>query len=211
MRKGDGIGKQGEKWGRQRWEEFDNLDGNCIKYENAQTSDVPLSDGSGDQVQQLTMRRLIGDVVEQLQQPTVWKKSPSFVKFVKNLSKFENWTISQNIVCGCLLDVVGLVSAVHLEDTEDAGLQQNAVVHSDQLDLQCSRIRTNYEIREIWTWVEFSIGGGSTRVGVLALSCLYQQGWPLRVMDPSIMSSATRKKAWSYVCVCVYEDVRRER
>lgn len=28
------------------------------------------------------------------------------------------------------------------------------------------------------------------------LGCRYQQGWPRRVMDPSMMSSATRKKAW---------------
>ena len=35
--------------------------------------------------------------------------------------------------------------------------------------------------------------GGSGRT----LGCLYQQGWPLRVMELSMMSSATRKKACS--------------
>jgi hypothetical protein len=32
----------------------------------------------------------------------------------------------------------------------------------------------------------------------LTLGTLYQQGWPLRVIDPSMMSSATRKKACNY-------------
>lgn len=40
--------------------------------------------------------------------------------------------------------------------------------------------------------------GVATRGPGQAVRALYQQGCPLRVMDSSMMSSATRKYAWSH-------------
>jgi len=98
---------------------------------------------------------------------------------------------------------------VLLDDAVDGWLEENVVVARNQAHLyvyiiivwwvsrSCAGARADPPMPTSWSY-------GST-VLQRTSSTLYQQGWPRRVMEPSIMSSATRKKA----CNCGGGVVRR--